>query len=163
MLEKQHFRKFCRCTFFVACALLFFGGCVWPAQAFAQSESSQQFPQRGLLAAMGNLPPGDLALPLPAGVAPGKLPEISAGLSKGAKNSWEYRVTNNFDRPVQLIVSVRQYSSTLQNLDSSKASFRLKPGESQSGKILANQKAVGCAVIMESWKYSDKPTPTPVP
>ena len=115
-------------------------------------EVMEDLPQRGLLAAIGSLPSGSVALPLPVGLAPGKIPAIEGGISKDQKDTWQYHVTNNFNVPIRITVSIKQYDAALNNISTSPASFKLKPGETQGAKVAAQPVAAGCALIMESWK-----------
>jgi hypothetical protein len=112
------------------------------------------FPQSGLLAGAGNLPSGNLNLPMPVGLAPGVEPPITGSISKGPNNKWQYAVTNNFDKPVRVSASLRQFTADLKRIGSSPVTVRLKPGETEKGELSANPKAAGGAIVMESWTFT---------
>ncbi|RIL05186.1 MAG: hypothetical protein DCC75_11930 [Proteobacteria bacterium] len=117
------------------------------------TDEIEEFPQMGLLAASGSLPSNSVSLPLPVGMKPGQTAPITGGLSRGEKGICSYSVTNNFDKPIRISLSVRQYTASLQKTTSSPASFRLKPSETQSGQVKEQANTAGCALIMESWKF----------
>lgn len=114
--------------------------------------AQEEFPQKALLAASGQMP-ADAAIPIASGMRIGQLPQLSGGVNRDGKGNCAYSITNNFDKPVQLNFSVRQYNQNLEKISSSASSFRLKPAETQSSQIRESSKTTGCAVVLESWKF----------
>ncbi len=128
---------------------------IWilPIAAVSAPDQNKEevLPQQGLLAAAGNLPMSGVSLPLPIGMKAGQVAPITGGVSR-AGGTCDYQVTNNFEYPIQVALTVRQYSSQLKRTASKSLSERLKPGETKSGQLQENTGTAGCALVLESWK-----------
>lgn len=126
------------------------------SHGYCQSTSDlpdEEFPQQGVLAVSGRIPaPNSLDLPLPPGLAPGKTPPITGGLSQKDGTKWSYSLTNNFPQKISINLEIRQYDASLKNVTSSRVSHRLKSGESVEGDFITAKKTVGCALVMTNWK-----------
>ncbi|MBN8550696.1 MAG: hypothetical protein J0M12_15385 [Deltaproteobacteria bacterium] len=130
-------------------ALVLFQASAAPA---VPNSDQAAFPQKSLLAASGNLSTTDLAIPLPAGMKMGQLPAIAGGVSRNGKGLCAYTVSNNFEKTVQVNLSVRQYNAKAQKISSSSAAWTLKPAETQKGQVSESSATAGCALVLESWR-----------
>lgn len=125
------------------------GHCEIPAPS-----QSEEFPQEGVLAVAGSIPAsGSLSLPLPLGLAAGKTPPVTGGLSQKDGTKWSYQLTNNFPQRVSLNLEIRQYDAARKNITSTRISHRLKTGESAQEDFTTKKETAGCALVLTSWKF----------
>lgn len=120
--------------------------------AAAEEDPYKNFPKSGVLAAQGNLPGADLALPqLPMGLTGEPVP-LQGAISQ-AEQKWLFSVSNTTRKPIKAELEVRQYDGFRNLISSSKQQFKIKPGTKVEGREPMGSKAAGAILFLKNWDW----------
>ena len=138
--------------YFIFAALVVLSA-VAPVLPQSKADSSyNDFPQSGVLAAMGTLQTSNLSIPqLPMGML-NSVP-LTGSLALDSKRVWQFTVENKTNRTIKVQYELMEFNADPVRVGSQWYQERLKPLSIDSESFPAKTNARGGALVLRSWQF----------